>query len=242
VVRREPPPPGPLLFDSGGAWRVFRRGPLLHYSFPAGRNEGSRAVAIDGQRRRGWLYLPPSEGDRRRGHALAYPLDELLFQHHLARAGALVVHACGVAPRGGALLFCGPSGAGKTTLARCWRKHAPSVVVLSDDRMVVRFVRGRPWAYGTPWHGSGQYASPARAPLRAIFFLRRAHRPFVRPLAAPRAGAELFARCFPPPWEARGVGAVLQACARLVRAVPSYELAFSPRGFPLRAVGEALAE
>jgi hypothetical protein len=241
VVRREPPPPGPLLFDSGGAWRVYRSGRFVHYSFPAGRDDGSRAVAIDGQRRRGRLYLPPSAGDHRRGHALAYPLDELLFQHHLARAGGLVLHACGVASSGGAILFCGRSGAGKTTMARRWRRHVRRGVVLSDDRMVVRFVQGRPWTYGTPWHGSGKYASPAGAPLRAIFFLRRSSRPFVRPLATPRAGAALFARCFPPLWEERGVRTVLQTCARLAQVVPGYELASPGLGSPLPAVSAAMS-
>jgi hypothetical protein len=242
VVRREPPPPGPLVFDSGGAWRVFRRGRQVQYSFPAMPGDGARAVFIDGLRRRGRLYLPPSRGDRRPGLALGYPLDELLFQHHLAHAGALVVHACGVTLGGGVILFSGPSGAGKTTMARLWRKHAPKGVVLSDDRMVVRWVRGCPWAFGTPWHGSGQYASPRGASLRALFFLRRSRRHFVRRLAPARAGAELFTRCFPPLWEARGVSAVLQTCARLVKALPCYEIALSAQGSPLGLVQEALDE
>jgi hypothetical protein len=242
VVRREPPAPGRVLFDSGGAWRVHGQGRLLLYSFPAALGGVTRAVAIDRRRRRGRLYLPPSAEDGRRGSALAYPLDELLFQHHLARAGALVVHACGVMVPGGAFLFCGRSGAGKTTMARLWRRHRPGAVVLSDDRTVVRWRDGWPWIYGTPWHGSGRYASPLSAPLRAIFFLRHSRRTRVKALTAPRAGAELFARCFPPIWEAEGVGAVLQTCARLLGAVPGYELGFRADGSAVRAVQKTLAE
>jgi hypothetical protein len=242
VVRGEPPAPGPVLFDSGGAWRVYGRGRLLLYSFPAAQGGVTRAVAIDRRRRRGRLYLPPSAEDGRRGCALAYPLDELLFQHHLARAGALVVHACGVMVRGGAFLFCGRSGAGKTTMARLWRRHQPGAVVLSDDRTVVRWRDGRPWIYGTPWHGSGRYASPLGAPLRAIFFLRHSRRTRVRTLSAGRAGAGLFARCFPPLWEAEGVGTVLQTCARLLSSIPVYEFGFRAEGSAVRAVHETLTE
>jgi hypothetical protein len=242
VVRRLPPEPGCLLFESGGPWRVHRSGASLLYSFPAAPGKGSvpRAVVINTSRRRGRLYLPPSREDAEPGHALAYPLDELLFQHHLAHAGALVLHACGVAVEGRAILFCGRSGAGKTTMARLWRSHAREAVVLSDDRMVVRWLDGRPWAFGTPWHGSGRYASPEGRPLGAIFFLRQSRRPSVRAVREPRAGAELFTRCFPPLWEARGVQAVLRACARLVGAVPCFEQRFSVEGSAVRGVRDLL--
>jgi hypothetical protein len=240
VVRGEPPAPGPLLFDSGGAWRVHGHGRLVHYSFPAAMGGVARAVAIDRRRRRGRLYLPPSPEDARRGSAVAYPLDELLFQHHLALAGALVVHACAVSVRGGAFLFCGRSGAGKTTMAQLWRRHRPGAVVLSDDRAVVRWRGGRPWVYGTPWHGSGRYASPEGAPLRAIFFLRQSRRTRVRALPAGRAGAGLFTRCFPPLWEAEGVGTVLQTCARLLSSIPCYDLGFRADSSAVRAVCQTL--
>jgi hypothetical protein len=242
VVRGSAPAPGPVLFESGGAWRVHRSGASLLYSFPAAPGRGSvpRVVTINTSRRRGRLYLPPSREDAERGLALAYPLDELLFQHHLAQRGALVVHACGVAFQGRAILFCGRSGAGKTTMARLWRNHAPGAVVLSDDRMVVRWRHGRPWAFGTPWHGSGRYASPEGRPLGAIFFLRQSRRPSVRAVREPRSGAELFTRCFPPLWEARGVSAVLRACARLVGAVPCFEQRFSVEGSAVRGVRDLL--
>ena len=38
---------------------------------------------------------------------------------------------------GRAVLFCGQSGAGKTTTARLWRRQRPRVAVLSDDRIVI---------------------------------------------------------------------------------------------------------
>src|SRR4030095_7414071 len=78
---------------------------------------------------------------------LAYPLDDLVFQHHLARAGRLVVHACGLVVDGGAVLFAGASGAGKTTTARLWSRLRPGTRVLSDDRVVVDQAL---LAHGTP--------------------------------------------------------------------------------------------
>jgi hypothetical protein len=236
-----PPPAVPAtraLFASGGLWTVYRHGRGLLYVV----RDSSRgpdplfALVIDESRRRGRLFLPPGAP-----LALHYPLDELVFQHHLARHGGMEVHACGVAWRGRALLFLGVSGAGKTTMAGLWRRQRPPADVLSDDRMVVRERRGEPWAFGTPWHGSGRFASPRGLPLGGIFFLARGDRPTVTPMKAAEAAAELFARSFPPPWEAAGIARVLALCARVAEKVPCARLRFRPDSSAVAAVRAALA-
>jgi hypothetical protein len=221
------------LFVSGGLWAVHRDGARLVYWIrePRRGRPPLCALAIDERRRRGRLFLPPDAP-----FALHYPLDELLFQHHLARHGGMEVHACGIAWEGRALLFCGQSGAGKTTTARLWRRRRPPATVLSDDRMIVRRRGGRLWAFGTPWHGSGRFASPRGLPLGAIFFLERGRRSAVLPMAAPAAMAALFARAFPPPWEAEATRRVLDLCARVAREVPCARLRFRPDATAVAAV------
>jgi hypothetical protein len=229
VVERGELPPAresDLVFDSGGTWRVYRQGRNLLYAFrpPMGEGPPARGVLIDPRRRRGRLFLRPPY-DRRRGFALSYPLDELLFQHHLARAGGLVVHACGVEWRGRALAFCGPSGAGKSTTARLWLRYQKDAAILSDDRLVLR--RGARWrVHGTPWHGSARLASPRQRPLAAVFFLERGARTSLSRLGASEAAARLLAHSFPPLWEREGIAATLEATARVAAAVPAYLLRF----------------
>jgi hypothetical protein len=231
-LARSPPPPAEasrLLFDSGGVWKVYAHGPGLLYTFhtPALVPPLYRALAIDRELRRGTLFCPPVRGRAPR-HALEFPLDELLFQHRLAREGALEVHACAVATEAGALLFCGQSGAGKSTTARLWRRAVPRSVILSDDRVVLRLRAGRPWAHGTPWHGEARFAAPAARPLRAVLFLRHARRTALRALGRAEAAARLLARSFPPPWDAEGLARALEAAHRVVEAVPCYDFAFRP--------------
>jgi len=223
---RTPPDP---LFDSGGLWRVHRQGRGLLYQFraPVGFPGQALACRIDLARRRGRLYLDP-RFTRTRGIVFAYPLDELLLQHHAARTGALVVHACGVRHRGRVLLFCGQSGAGKTTLARVWRRHRRDATVLSDDRIVVRATGPVITAWGTPWHGSGRFASPEGGRLDAVFFLEQGDRSDTAPMAVAEAAASLFARSFPPPWEAAGMSRALRSCARVAQSVPCFRLRFQP--------------
>jgi hypothetical protein len=237
------PPPGSLLFDSGGIWRVHRlpSGELL-YSFRTRRvwPPVYKAVRIDADLRRGVLHFPKPQRGRGPVYALDYPLDELLFQHRLAREGALEVHACGLIVDGRAVLFAGRSGAGKSTTGRLWRKLRRGTRVLSDDRVVLRARRGRPWAYGTPWHGEGGFAMPDAKPLAVVFFLRHAKRTRVTRLPQPQAAARLYARTFPPVWDADAVGRTLEACASTAAAVPCYDLAFTPDRTAVDAVLDVL--
>jgi hypothetical protein len=237
-----PEPGAPPLFESGGIWQVFPAGTGLFYRFrsPSGRGPAARGLRIDRGWSRGTLYLPPSTYSRRRGFALSYPLDELLFAHHFAHRRATVVHGCGLVADGRGLLFCGHSGAGKTTTALLWRKYRRGTEVLSDDRIVVRFRAGRPWIFGTPWHGSGRFAQPRGVPLAGVFFLRQAERSRLSDLAVPGAAAHLFARSFPPPWSGTAIDRVLSLCARVARTVPCRTLSFARDETAVRAVTEAL--
>ena len=159
---------------------------------------------IDRGWKRGVLYLAPGPRLAAIGHALSYPLGEILFSHRITASGGLVLHACAVVVDGCAVLFSGFSGAGKTTMARLWRRHCPSVKILSDDRVVLREHRGGLHAWGTPWHGTGGFASPCGARLRAVVFIRHGTRNDFTPLAPPAAAAMLLARILPADLVAAG--------------------------------------
>jgi hypothetical protein len=239
----EPPPSprGPLLFESGSVWRVHRHRGRLLYSFHVPRlcPPVYKAALVDPDLRRGRLFFPPVPGGPR--YALDYPLDELLFQYRLAREGALEVHACGVVWRGRTLLFCGQSGAGKSTTARLWARHARGARLLSDDRIVLRPSRRAVEAWGTPWHGEAGLAAPVAAALGAVLFLRHGRANRLRPLPRGEAAARLLARGFPPLWDARALARALETCATVAAAVPAFDFAFRPGASAVAAVREALS-
>jgi hypothetical protein len=243
---REGPVPEPrggsLLFDSGGTWRVHAHGRRLLYTIHEEGRGGpaTRGLEIDGGWSRGVLHLAPGPWLDVAGHALSYPLGELLFSHRLTASGGLVVHAGGVLVGGSAILFCGVSGAGKTTLSRLWRRHCPAATILSDDRVVVRARDGVFRAWGTPWHGTGRHASPRSGRIRAVLFLRRGTRDKLVPLAPPAAAAMLLARSFPPIWSQRAMATALGTASRFVAAVPAYEFSFRIGKGAVVCAGEAL--
>ena len=159
--------------------------------------------------------------------ALNYPCDHVILMNRLLHYDAVILHACGVATSRGALLFCGASGAGKTTIARLWRSHA-GARILNDDRLVVRVSEAQVWAAATPWHGEDPEMSPDPVPLRGCFLLHQAPRNAATPLGAGQALAGLMANAVAPFYSREGTALALEACGRAAEQVPAYALDFTP--------------
>jgi hypothetical protein len=215
-----------LLFDSGALWQLWRQhaGYTLRLASPYYGAAPYKMVHLD----EGWTRAEilvhsgyTAEGLR---DPFEYPLDELWITHWLAGGRGLELHASGVVDeRGDGYLFCGQSGAGKSTTARAWLGARPGTV-LSDDRIIVRLEAGRFWMYGTPWHGDAALAAAARAPVRAVLLLKQAPRTRLVSLPASEAVARLLACAFFPLYDAAAIGFGMDCAAELVRRVPCCEL------------------
>ena len=84
--------------------------------------------------------------------------------------------------------------------------------------------------YGTPWHGDGQVATPGRARLGGIFFLRHGARNAFAARRTPtgRPSRGLFACGFTPFHDAAGLDFTLGLLGGIVARCSVAELAFVP--------------
>jgi hypothetical protein len=233
TVRRAPQTTrveGRLVFRSGGLWDLWEhQGELLfRLSSPVMGEVPYKTARFDAAFTRGRIEVD----DRAAAYGPAvgpldpfeYPLDELVCVHWLAQGRGVELHAAGIVDeRGVGRLFVGHSGAGKTTVCGLWGEAG---TVLSDDRIIVRLEEGRPFMYGTPWHGEARLSSPGRAPLEAIYLLQQAETAALVPLPAAVAAARLFACSFVPAHHRPGVEASLALLDALVQRVPCRELHF----------------
>ena len=78
------------------------------------------------------------------------------------RDRAVAIHSSVISLNGGAVLFLGESGTGKSTHTRLWREHIPGAELLNDDSPIVRIVQT---ADADPICGAVQ--NPANAPAAA---------------------------------------------------------------------------
>jgi hypothetical protein len=152
------------------------------------------------------------------------------------RKGGVMLHAAAVVDAGRALVFCGPSESGKTTVARLAGRRP----VLSDETVALRPDDVGYRACATPFFGeAGPVAAQtnAEAAPAAIFFLRKGasfgHRRLGRGEAVQRA----FSQVFLPKRVPALVDAILGNLDRLTAAVPCFELEFAARDELWRYVG-----
>lgn len=181
-------------------------------------------MAADGSE--GRLFLQQQPNQAKPPFVLTHPVDHVVLMTLLAHAGGAMLHASAVAIDDEAWVFCGRSGAGKTTIARAWREAG--AVLLNDDRVMLRMIAGQPFAAAAPWHGVERTVTPGLWRLRGLAFLKQAPVDRLSRLPASEAATRLSAATFLPLFLADGVPFVLNTWNRLLAAVPAYELAFTP--------------
>jgi hypothetical protein len=107
----------------------------------------------------------------------------------LASNGGFLMHASSVVSGGRAFLFVGPSGTGKTTIARLGAPRG----VLSDEISAVRWRDGKPWCFPPPFWGEMERVKVAAAtPLGCVFFPKQSHEVAIFPSPFPDSLARLL--------------------------------------------------
>lgn len=151
----------------------------------------------------GEILLPPSV--LLVDSALRFALSMLLVEHD-----GLLLHACGLVHGDRGHVLFGPSGVGKTTVARM----VPEDDVLSDEIVLVMLETGSLVAHGTPFYGELGISNPRSAPL--IHFARLEHGDdSIAPLSEAAATQSILSctLCFCP--EPEVVGVLVNLAARM---------------------------
>jgi hypothetical protein len=172
---------------------------------------------------------------------LVFPAAELIVIDYLSRRAGALLHACGVVDADGrGYLFCGRSGAGKSTMAGLWDETG---IVLNDDRTLLRR-EGRAGfrIHGTPWHGDFARTDPRSAPLCGVFFLKQAPSHGFARVSAASARRQLLTSWWLPLWDrSAGLPQSLALCAEVARDVPAFELSFRADRGVCATVRDAIA-
>ena len=167
--------------------------------------------------------------------SMHFPVDEQVFLHRIGWLGGALLHTCGVEYAGRAWLFCGKSGAGKSTTARLWR--AAGAELLNDDRIILRLINGVPHACSTPWHGSIGEVRAKNVPLGGVFQLEQARENEAAALPPRERLHRLTANLIAPFHQREPMQAILETLAAIAETTPVFRLRFTPDD---RAVREAM--
>jgi hypothetical protein len=172
------------------------------------------------------FYVPWPRGDQQ-PHLNGYYFHKVPMMQLLPERHGLMLHACGVADGEQGMLFVGPSGAGKTTMARLWSSSGEASV-LNDEYCIVRTIKGQLWLYSTPWVGSGGFCSFGKVPLKEVFFIEHGKETECVAVTEIEAISRLMSQAFLPVWDKTKMQLVLDTCVNLVHSVSCYRLSFVP--------------
>lgn len=209
----------PLVRERLHAYYTYPGDQTLFIAYP------HKIWVYDYARREADLYYSDpvaGEGQGERFH-VSYRPSLIHFYNFFPLFSTLVLHSSGVIRKGKAVLFPGPSGKGKTTVAQ---RAAPNCV-LSDEANILLRQGEDLCVHATPW---GLINNPAaHAPLGAIFMLEQAPHFELRPikferfLAATWDGQREMIKFLPSEQKSTAFKLFYEACSR----VPLYFMHFS---------------
>ncbi|MBQ9227201.1 MAG: hypothetical protein IJ168_00090 [Eubacterium sp.] len=134
-----------------------------------------------------------------------------------------VFHGAVISYRGKGYLFTAPSGTGKTTHIRLWRKYLDGVDIVNGDKPILRVENGEAEAYATPYAGKERYENHGSILLSGICYLRRGEENRIRRVTTGEILRDIVKQLYIPK-EAQAVAGTLDLLDGLMRSVPVYVL------------------
>lgn len=162
---------------------------------------------------------------------LIFPEDYLeslaLYRKFLTYAfdhDAIILHSSALAVDGDGYIFTAPSGTGKSTHARLWREtFGDKVVMVNDDKPVIRKIGKEFFVFGTPWNGKHHLDSNVKAKIKGICQLKRGKENSVSEISAKDMLFVLLNQTLRPETEAQ-VERLFTLLDELLTSVPLYQM------------------
>ncbi|MFT5498814.1 MAG: hypothetical protein ACI9TH_004229 [Kiritimatiellia bacterium] len=190
-------------------------------------NEYWHPVAlVDGDFREGYVFPRMVDAETDFIYSTFFPNDEQLLLNRIGKLGGGLVHCSGMNYKGKVYLFCGKSGAGKSTTAALWQ--AQGHTLLNDDRMIIRMLDGQAVSGPSPWHGSIPDIHPEVLPLGGVFHLEQARENRATPMPLMQGVGRLMANCIAPFNFKDSMSRIMDTFGQVLETTPSWRLDFTP--------------
>lgn len=225
-----PPPEHTLLGGRVAMWRVGDEAFRAGFSF---KLSGRPATPFSLSRRRGnrvWVSFAASRVGRFDARMIfeAAGLADIMID-----LGAAVLHSSFVLHGGQALIFCGSSGAGKSTQAELWRRYAGAEVINGDRTLITPKPDGAD-ANGIVYCGTSGICRNRTAPIRAIILISHGEENTLASAAPRDAFRALLSQMTFNIGDPAAVAEATAICADIVSRVPIIRFSCLPNESAVR--------
>lgn len=209
----------PIHTDGNSQIFVTNQGRLRVYS-PLTEKDGCQVACLLRSDGKNILYYPSKKWDRYREY---WHCSHLLWgEMLLLNFNSFLLHSSVVLKDDRIILFCGQSGAGKSTQAKLWEEFADAEVI-NGDRCVITNKNGIFYGGGSIWSGTSHIYSPKQAPIAGIFTLKQGKENKVRKLNA-EAFSTLYTQITLNTWDEEFMSKVTDNLQDMLCSVPIWEL------------------
>lgn len=187
------------------------------------------------------VYVPSAYASRLAEFALSNAM-MLIYTFRTNPYETLMVHASVVKYAGGAYMFLGRSGTGKSTHSRLWLESIEGTELLNDDNPVIRVTDGQAFIYGTPWSGKTPCYKNEVLPLKAVVRLSQAPHNKIERLSPLQSYASLMPACSCMRWDRPSVDALHKTVEKVISLVRGWHLECLPDADAARVCNEAVTK
>ena len=160
---------------------------------------------------------------------LIYGPLQIVLMNYLAKYKlGVLIHSSGINYKGKGFLFVAQTRFGKSTSARLWSKRK-GVVILNDDRIILKKTKKGIYLFGTPWHGDfSDYVDTisSSVPLKRLFFIYHLKKNLLKPLNSREAFNRFFPNTFPIFWDKEDMLFTIDFLYEVIGKIPAFSLGF----------------
>lgn len=143
----------------------------------------------------------------------------LCLERVLESYEALILHSSHIVVGDEAILFCAPSGVGKSTQADLWARYEGAKII-NGDRTLLRKKEGVWHAYGCPMSGTSDIHLQSCKKLKAIVILRQGPENRISKMKAGAIFSELYPQVTVQSWDKMMAMRVMDLLMDVIEKVP----------------------